>query len=61
MFKAMPNGNGPAFHLHNYIEFFLLLEGRWRFCWSSDPEKDAEGEIILEKWDLISFMPGVWR
>jgi len=61
MFKAMPNGNGPAFHLHNYVELFLPLEGKWRFVWSSDPEKGADGEVILEKWDLISFPPGVWR
>ncbi len=61
MFKAMPNGNGPAFHLHNYIEVFLPLEGKWRFMWSNDPEQGPEGEFILEKWDLISFPPGVWR
>ena len=61
MFKAMPNGNGPAWHLHNYIELFLPLEGKWRFKWSNDPEKGVDGEFILEKWDLITFPPGVWR
>jgi quercetin dioxygenase-like cupin family protein len=60
MFKAMPN-NGPAWHKHDYIELFLPLEGRWRFKWSNDPEQGAEGEIILEKWDLISLPAGVWR
>lgn len=61
MFKAMPNGNGPAYHLHKYIEVFLPLEGTWRFCWGHDPEKQPDGEVILEKWDLISFPPNVWR
>lgn len=60
MFKAMP-GNGPAWHKHDYIELFLPLEGKWRFLWSNDPEKGAEGEFILEKWDLISLPAGVWR
>jgi quercetin dioxygenase-like cupin family protein len=61
MFKAMPNGNGPAWHLHTYIEVFLPLEGKWRFYWSQDPEKGADGDVILEKWDLISLPPNVWR
>jgi quercetin dioxygenase-like cupin family protein len=60
MFKAMP-GNGPAWHKHDYIELFLPLEGRWLFKWSNDPEQGAEGEFILEKWDLISLPAGVWR
>lgn len=61
MFKAMPNGNGPAFHVHEYIEVFLPLEGKWRFYWGNDPEAEPEGEVILEKWDLISFPPKLWR
>jgi quercetin dioxygenase-like cupin family protein len=61
MFKAMPNGNGPAFHTHDYVEIFLPLEGKWRFYWGNDPEAEPEGEVILEKWDLISFPPKLWR
>jgi quercetin dioxygenase-like cupin family protein len=61
MFKAMPNGNGPAYHTHDYVELFLPLEGRWRFYWGNDPEGEPEGEVILERWDLISFPPGLWR
>jgi len=60
MIKAMP-GNGPAWHKHDYIELFLPLEGKWRFLWSNDPERGAEGEFILERWDLISIPAGVWR
>lgn len=61
MFKAMPHGNGPAYHTHDYVELFLPLEGRWRFYFGNDPEGEPEGEVILEKWDLISFPPGLWR
>lgn len=61
MFRAMPNGNGPAYHTHDYVELFLPLEGKWRFYWGNDPEAEPEGEVFLEKWDLISFPPGLWR
>jgi quercetin dioxygenase-like cupin family protein len=61
MFKAMPHGNGPAYHTHDYIELFLPLEGKWRFYFGNDPEGEPEGEFFLEKWDLISFPPGLWR
>lgn len=61
MFKAMPNGNGPAYHTHDYVELFLPLEGKWRFYWGNDAEAEPEGEVFLEKWDLISFPPGLWR
>jgi len=61
MFKAMPNGNGPAYHTHEYVEIFFPLEGKWRFYWGNDPEAEPEGEVILEKWDLISFPPKLYR
>lgn len=61
MFKAMPHGNGPAYHTHDYVEIFFPLEGRWRFYFGNDPEGEPEGELFLEKWDLISFPPGLWR
>ncbi len=61
MFKAMPDGNGPAYHTHDYVEIFFPLEGKWRFYWGNDPEAEPEGEVILEKWDLISFPAKLWR
>jgi len=61
MFKVMPHGNGPAFHTHDYVEIFLPLEGKWRFYWGNDPEQEPEGDVILERWDLISFPPKLWR
>lgn len=61
MFKAMPGGNGPAYHTHDYVEVFLPLEGEWRFYWGDDPEGEPDGEIMLGGRDLISFPPGLWR
>lgn len=57
-----PPGCGPAWHTHDYVEAFFILEGQWRFVWgyNEDPEQ-PEGEFILNKWDLISLPPGVWR
>ena len=61
LFKAMPNGNGPAYHTHDYIECFLPLEGQWRFWFGNDPDKEPVDYVDLEKWDLISLPPGLWR
>ncbi len=44
MFKAMPDGNGPAYHTHDYVEIFLPLEGKWRFYWGNDPDAEPDGE-----------------
>jgi quercetin dioxygenase-like cupin family protein len=62
MFEAPP-GNGPGWHTHRYVELFVPLTGRWRFCWGDDPERpdDLLGEAILEPWDTISFPPELWR
>lgn len=55
-------GNGPAYHTHEYVEMFLILKGKWRFYWGSDPDPaKAEGEAILRKWDLITLPPGLYR
>ncbi len=53
-------GNGPAFHTHDYVEAFFILEGRWRYYWGNEPGS-IEGEAILEKWDFISLPPGLYR
>ena len=60
MVKAEP-GNGPAYHTHDYIECFVpLTEHKWRFYWG-DSEDTVTGETTLEKWDLISLPPKLWR
>jgi quercetin dioxygenase-like cupin family protein len=56
---ALP-GNGPAFHTHDYVESFFILEGQWRFYWGNKPGK-VEGEAILNKWDFITLPPGLYR
>jgi quercetin dioxygenase-like cupin family protein len=62
MFEAPP-GNGPGWHTHDYVEMFVPLTGRWRFCYGLDAENpdDLLGEYTLEPWDAISFPPGLWR
>lgn len=62
MFEAPP-GNGPGWHTHAYVELFMPLTGKWRFCYGlneADPD-ELLGEEILEPWDIISFPPGLWR
>ena len=55
-------GCGPAYHRHDYIELFMPLNGKWRFVWGNDPDPTkAEGEFILDSFDMISFPPKVWR
>lgn len=57
-----PPGNGPAWHTHDYIEMFLILQGTWRFVWGNDPDPEKpDGEFILKPWDSISLPPGVYR
>jgi hypothetical protein len=60
MVKAEP-GNGPAYHTHDYIECFVpLTDHKWRFYWG-DAEDKVDGETLLNKWDLISLPPKLWR
>ncbi len=62
MFEA-PSGNGPAWHTHDYVELFIPLTGRWRFCYGlhADSPDDLLGDVLLEPWDAVSFPPGLWR
>jgi quercetin dioxygenase-like cupin family protein len=53
-------GNGPAFHTHDYVESFLILEGRWRFYWGNEPGT-VDGDAVLEKWDFITLPPKLYR
>ncbi|CAM3792796.1 hypothetical protein [Deinococcus frigens] len=53
-------GNGPAFHTHEYVESFLILQGQWRFYWGNEPGK-VDGDMVLEPWDFISLPPHVYR
>ncbi len=53
-------GNGPAYHTHDYIESFLPLRGRWRFYWGEDPDR-VDGETILDEFDYVTLPPKLWR
>ncbi len=56
-----PPKSGPAYHTHEYVEMFMPLTGKWRFYWGNDPEGEPEGEVILSRWDMISFPPHLYR
>lgn len=56
-----PPGQGPAYHRHDYIECFFILTGKFRFHYGSDHEKEPEGYVDLEPWDLISLPSQLWR
>ncbi len=62
MFQAPP-GNGPGWHTHRYVEVFIPLTSRWRFCYGTNPDdpRDLVGDVVLEPWDVISFPPQLWR
>ena len=61
MVRARP-GNGPAYHTHDYVESFLILSGRWRFYWGTNPDPaEPDGETILTTWDYISLPPALYR
>lgn len=53
-------GNGPAYHTHDYIETFLPLRGRWRFYWGENEDK-VDGETVLGEFDYVTLPPRLWR
>ncbi|WP_216320763.1 cupin domain-containing protein [Deinococcus aestuarii] len=53
-------GNGPAYHTHDYIESFLPLRGRWRFYWGEHEDR-VDGETILGEFDYVTLPPRLWR
>jgi len=50
-------GNRVGLHDHPTVEVFMPLTGRWGVYWGDE----AESEVILEPWDVISVPPGVMR
>ena len=57
-----PPGCGPAWHTHDYVESFFILSGPWTFYWgNADDPQEAEGEFVLNEWDMISLPPGMYR
>ncbi|OLC13779.1 MAG: hypothetical protein AUH29_11960 [Candidatus Rokubacteria bacterium 13_1_40CM_69_27] len=50
-------GNRVGLHDHPTVEVFMPLTGRWGVYWGDE----AESEVTLEPWDVISVPPGVMR
>ncbi|MFC5846804.1 cupin domain-containing protein [Deinococcus petrolearius] len=53
-------GNGPAYHTHDYVESFLPLTGRWRFYWGREADS-VDGETVLDPFDYVTLPPRLWR
>lgn len=57
-FAVCPPGTGPGLHAHaNTFETFTVLDGRFEFSWGDR----AEHSVTLERFDVISIVPGVCR
>ena len=52
-------GHGAALHLHKTVEMFMPLEGRWTIYWLD--HDNEQQEVILEKHDVISVPPEIFR
>jgi quercetin dioxygenase-like cupin family protein len=55
--KAEP-GQGVPFHAHDTNETFMGLGGTYRVEWEG---AEGVGSVLIGKYDLISFPPGVQR
>lgn len=51
--KVLP-GKGAPLHTHPKPEVFVVLSGECSFFWGDN----GENEVVLEKWDTISFPAG---
>jgi quercetin dioxygenase-like cupin family protein len=53
-----PPGQGPGLHSHRQTyETFTVLQGRFEVRWNDDGAENA----LLERFDTVSFPPGVCR
>lgn len=53
------NGHGASLHIHDTVEVFMPLEGRWALYWLD--EKGQQQEVMLDRHDVISVPVGLWR
>lgn len=57
-FAVCPPGQGPGLHRHSSTyETFVVLDGELEYVWG----RDGEHTIVLGKYDVVSFPPGVYR
>jgi quercetin dioxygenase-like cupin family protein len=59
LIEAEP-GNGSHLHTHSTVEVFVPLSGRWALPYASTADGEIQ-EVVLERWDVCSIPPGVWR
>src|SRR4051812_3558592 len=53
-----PPGQGPGLHAHRQTyETFTVLQGKFEITWNDDGSERA----VLERFDTVSFPPGVCR
>jgi quercetin dioxygenase-like cupin family protein len=53
-----PPGQGPGLHLHvKTYETITVLKGRFEVRWNAD----GSGSAVLDRFDTVSFPPGVYR
>jgi quercetin dioxygenase-like cupin family protein len=53
-----PPGQGPGLHSHRQTyETFTVMKGRFEVTWNDD----GSGRAVLERYDTVSFPPGVCR
>jgi len=48
-YNLVPPGNGNALHMHQSIEIFIALDGRWEIAWGMQ----GEHTVVLEPWDMV--------
>ncbi len=53
-------GHGAHLHTHTTVEVFMPLSGTWAVPYASLPDGEVT-ELTLERWDVCSVPPGVWR
>ena len=53
------DGHGASLHIHDTVEVFMPLEGKWTLYWLD--EAGERQEAVLEQHDVISVPVGVWR
>ena len=53
-------GNGSHLHTHTTVEVFIPLSGSWALPYASTADGELS-EIVLERWDVCSIPPGIWR
>lgn len=49
-YNMVPPGNGNALHMHQSIEIFVALDGKWEIAWGMK----GENTVVLQPWDFVA-------